>query len=240
MNGPTPWGALLLAFAAFTAAADVPALVPFVADYAVSYGSLSVGGSRFELQPGAGPGRWVFESRSDAQGLARLVASGSLLQTSWVVVDGDQVRPQRFRFDDGSPRKQEDADLAFDWKNGRVTGSAKAQPVDLAVEAGTQDPVSSQLAIMVALLAGREPADLPMIDGGRLRETEVRLERRERVTTPAGEYDTLVYTSRRPGGRRVTRMWLAPSLQFLPVRMEQLRDGKRAFAMELTRYKAAG
>jgi hypothetical protein len=112
--------------------------------------------------------------------------------------------------------------------------------VDLAVASGTQDPVSSQLSIMVALLAGREPANEPMVDGGKLRDTEVRRERRERVKTPAGEYDTVVYTSRRPGGRRVTWMWLAPDLQYLPVRMEQVRDGKRAFHMELTRYKAAG
>jgi hypothetical protein len=232
-------GAWLLSLAGLAAAADTPALVPFTAEYAVSYGSMSVGTSHFELKPGADPGRWVFESRSDAQGLARLVASGSLVQTSWLTVEGDQVRPQRFRFDDGSPRKKEDADLAFDWQGGRVTGEAKGQPVDLEIAPGTQDPVSSQLAMMVALLAGREPANLPMVDGGRLRETEVKFERRERVTTPAGEYDTLVYTSRRPGGRRVTWMWLAPKLQYLPARMEQVRDGKRAFHMQLTRYQAA-
>ncbi|MCU0975884.1 MAG: DUF3108 domain-containing protein [Steroidobacteraceae bacterium] len=231
--------AYLLSFASLSAAAATPALAPFVADYAVSYGSMNVGTSRFELKPGAGPGRWIFESRSDAQGLARLIASGRLVQTSWLTVDGAEVRPQRFRFDDGASRKKEDANLAFDWQAGRVTGDAKGQPVDLAVAPGTQDPVSSQLAMMVALLAGREPANLPMIDGGQLRETEVKFERRERVTTPAGEFETLVYTSRRPGGRRVTWMWLTPSLQYLPVRMEQVRDGKRAFHMQLTRYEAA-
>lgn len=239
MSGRAGWGVALLTWAGL-AAAEPPPLTPFVADYAVSYGSLSVGSSHFELRSGTGPGRWVFESRSDAQGLARLVASGTLVQTSWLVVEGDEVRPQRFRFDDGSPRKHEDANLNFDWKSGRVTGEAKGQPVDLAVAAGTQDPVSSQLSIMVALRAGREPASEPMVDGGKLRDTEVRLERRERIKTPAGEFDTVVYTSRRPGGRRVTWMWLAPSLQYLPARMEQVRDGKRAFSMELTRYQAAG
>jgi hypothetical protein len=232
-------GASLLSLASLAAGASTPDLTPFVAEYAVSYGSMSVGTSHFELKPGAEPGRWVFESRSDAHGLARLIASGRLVQTSWLTVEGDQVRPQRFRFDDGSTRKQEDANLAFDWPGGRVTGDAKGEPVDLEIVPGLQDPVSSQLAMMVALLAGREPESLPMVDGGRLRETEVRLERRERVTTPAGEFDTLVYTSRRPGSRRVTWMWLAPELQYLPVRMEQLRDGKRAFHMQLTRYEAA-
>ncbi len=229
--------ALLLAGIAASADARPPALTPFDARYAVSYGSLSVGTSTFDLRRDAQPGRWIFESRSDAKGLARLIAGGTLVQTSWVEVDGTGVRPLRFRFDDGSERKQEDAQLAFDWSRNRVTGAAKGEPLDLAVEPGTQDPVSSQLAIMVALMSGREPEALPMVDSGKLRETELRLERRERVTTPAGEFDTLVYTTRRPGGRRVTWMWLAPQTQYLPVKMEQLRDGKRAFSMELTSYK---
>jgi hypothetical protein len=226
-----------LAVLAGAAGARTAVLAPFDARYEVSYGSMSVGTSRFDLRRDTAPGRWIFESRSDAQGLARLIAGGTLVQTSWLDVAGSEVRPRRFRFDDGSARKQEDASLAFDWDRGRVTGEAKGKPVDLALPPGTQDPVSSQLAIMVALLAGQEPAGLPMIDGGRLRETEIRLERRERVKTPAGEFETLVYTSRRPGGRRVTWMWLAADVQYLPVRMEQLRDGKRAFSMQLTKYE---
>ena len=79
-----------------------------------------------------------------------------------------------------------------------------------------------------------------MIDSDNIRQTEVRVERRESVTTPAGSFETLVYTNSRPGGQRVTRMWLAPSLQYLPVRMEQLRRGKLAFSMQLQRHGAGG
>lgn len=229
-----------LAVAALEATAAAPSLVPFVADYVVRYGSVSVGTTRFELAPAEAPDRWVFRSRAEADGLARLVASGPLVQTSWVVVHDGEVLPQRFLFDDGSTRRKEDADLLFDWRAGRVKGAAKGRPVDLAVPPGTQDPVSSQLATMVALTGGREPRGLPIVDGGRLRETELVFKRRERVATPAGSFDTVVYTSRRPGGRRITWMWLAPELQYLPVQMEQLRDGKRAFYMQLTRYRAAG
>ena len=74
-------GASLLAFVSLAAGGESPALAPFVADYAVSYGSMSVGTSHTELKRGDGPGRWIFESRADAQGLARLVAGGRLVQT---------------------------------------------------------------------------------------------------------------------------------------------------------------
>jgi hypothetical protein len=217
-----------------------PPLQPFVAEYAVRYASMSVGSSRSELKRDSGTNRWIFESRASASGFGRLFASGTLVQTSWLVADAAGVRPLRFTFDDGMERRSEDVDLRFDWSNGRVSGSARGELVDLPLEPGLQDPVSSQVAMMLALLAGREPADLPMIDSDKIRQTEVRFERRESVTTPAGSFETLVYTNSRPGGQRVTRMWLAPSLQYLPVRMEQLRRGKLAFSMQLQRHGAGG
>jgi hypothetical protein len=230
-----------LATAGPAAAGDAaPRLQPFVAEYAVRYASMSVGSSRFELKRDTGANRWIFESRANASGFGRLFASGTLIQTSWLVADAAGVRPLRFTFDDGMQRRSEDVDLRFDWNSGRVSGNAKGEPVDLPLEPGLQDPVSSQVAMMSALLAGQAPADLPMIDSDTIRQSEVRFERRETVTTPAGTFETLVYTNSRPGGQRVTRMWLAPSLQYLPVRMEQLRRGKLAFSMQLQQHGTGG
>lgn len=238
MTAYAPTLALGLLLAATPALAQP--LAPFGADYAVRYGAMSVGSSHFELRADGAPGRWVFESRSTPSGFGRLVTGGTLVQTSWLVVAGADVRPLRFRFDDGARRRSEDVSLTFDWERGRVAGEAKGEAVDLPLEPGMQDPVSSQLALMVELLAGGEPRNHVMIDGGRLRPTELRFERRERVTTPAGEFETLVYTSRRTGGSRVTWMWLAPQLQYLPVRMEQMRREKRYFSMELERHRPGG
>lgn len=230
--------AWLAAGLAFAAQADDgrPGLKPFTAEYAVKYSSLSVGESRLELRREGEPGHWMIESRATASGLARLVASGTVLQRSWFRVAEASVRPLRFRFNDGMERTREDISLDFDWAAGRVTGVAKGEPVDMPTVPNAQDPVSIQIATMVALLNGGQPGEIPLIEGPRVKRYSYRFERAERLETDAGAFDTLVYRSAREGSDRETELWLAPSLGYLAVRVEQQRKGRRLFGMYLKRY----
>ncbi len=242
MNGLMRAGWLTLTLAlglpGTSLAAPDAALTPFSAEYSVRYASFKVGDSRFELKRGSSPTDWIFESRADATGLARLFASGALVQTSWMKVDGTNVRPQRFSFNDGMQKSDEDISLDFDWAAGRVSGTAKGKPVDAATTAGLQDPGSIQIATMLALLSGRQPGAIPMIDGAKIKVYDYILVRRERLDTPAGSFDTVVYTSQGRGSQRIATMWLAPELDFMPVQLEQHRKGKRTFGMYLKKYRA--
>lgn len=213
-----------------------PVLKPFAAEYAVKYGSLSVGRSRLELRRDTEPGHWAVESTATASGLARLVASGPVLQRSWFMVRDASVQPLRFRFNDGMKQSEEDVSLDFDWDGGRVTGVAKGQPVDLEAVPNAQDPVSIQIATMVALMNGRQPGEIPLIESPRVKHYRYTYERAERLVTAAGTFDTLVYRSVRLGSSRETELWLAPSLDYLAVQVEQRRKGRRLFAMYLSRY----
>jgi hypothetical protein len=221
-----------------TSASSAASLQPFVAQYQARYTWLSVGDIRLELRRDTAPGRWILESRGDASGLARLVASAPLVQTSWIEVQGAQVRPLKFRFDDGSDRATEDISIDFDWKAGRAAGTSKERIVDVELPANAQDPVSFQFAMMIALQNDREPGQLPMIDGPKPAIYEQTFLRKETIKTPAGTFDTLVYNSGRPGASRQTTMWLAPSLGYLAVQIEQHRKGKKLFAMYLQKYKS--
>ena len=217
-------------------AAGAANLQPFVAQYQAKYTWLSVGDIRLELKREGTPGQWILETRGDASGLARLVASGTLVQTSWMQVEGDSVRPLKFRLDDGMERAKEDVSLEFDWQAARATGIAKGNPVDEEILPNTQDPVSFQFAMMLALQNGKEPGQLPMIDGRKLKLYDHTFLRKERVTTPAGTFDTVVYRSARPESSREAIMWLAPELGYLAVQVEQYRKGKRLFAMYMQKY----
>lgn len=235
--------AVLLGWLAAMAAlaADAPdTLQPFTAVYAVKYSALSVGTSRLELRRDTAPGQWVVESTASASGLARLIASGPVRQKSWLVVDDAAVRPLRFRFDDGMARTEEDLSLDFDWAAGRVTGTAKGKLVDLATEPNAQDPVSIQIATMVALMRGAALGEIPLIEGPRVKRYAYRYEGSERLDTEAGTFDTVVYRSSREGSDRETRLWLAPALGYLAVQAEQQRRGRRLFSMYLKRYVPGG
>jgi Protein of unknown function (DUF3108) len=219
-------------------AANGPDLRPFTATYHVDYGRMSVGHSRLTLTRAAMPGHWLLEFRSKASGLARLMVGGELHQSSSLVIDGAGVRPLTYRFDDGTKRTAKDIALDFDWSAGRVTGTAEGKPVTAETSAGLQDALSQHLLLMTELAAGRTPQHLAMIEKRDVKHYEYRFLRNERLKTPYGELDAVVYRSERVGGTRYTLQWFAPSLRWLCVRSEQHRDGKRLFTLQLQSYAA--
>jgi hypothetical protein len=127
---------VLCLVAPLAAHADDSLLAPFTADYDVHYGGVDVGSSRTQVQRSAEPGRWTIESRSNASGLAKLVAGGTLLQRSTFDLDPDGVRPVSYHFDDGTKQSDRDVKLEFDWHASRVRGTAEDQPVDVATAPG--------------------------------------------------------------------------------------------------------
>jgi hypothetical protein len=105
--------------------------------------------------------------------------------------------------------------------------------VNLPLEPGVQDRLSSQIEVMRLLLQGREPDVIPLIDDNKVKRYHYRRTRTENVKTALGEFETIVYESSRATSKRVSRMWHAPALGYIPVRAEQIRSGKLETVMQL-------
>lgn len=229
--------AAVVALCAQLACADGPQFAPYIAEYDVKYGSLSVGTSRTELRRATLPGEWLIESRTTASGLARLIAGGTLVQRSTFQVDDGAMRPLSYRFDDGMKRSEKDVTLDFDWAAGRVKGVSEGKPVDLASETGLQDAASMQAFVLLRLSGGEEPGIVPMIEKNKIKYYRYTLLRRERLKTALGVFDTLVYRSARDGKARETLLWYAPALGYVSVQAEQREDGKRLFQTYIKGYR---
>ncbi|HZF26649.1 MAG TPA: DUF3108 domain-containing protein [Steroidobacteraceae bacterium] len=223
---------VLLALSAAAVSADAPQLQPFRASYQLVWRGFDAGKTELKLERQA-DGQYLYTSRSNASGLFHAFFSNEISQTSWFTVTPDGIRPDRYRGDDGSSKTARDISLDFNWESGRATGVAEDTPVDVALEPHTQDDMSIQIALIYALLKGDQLTSLRLIDKNRIKEYTYTSEGTAQLKTALGELDTVVYRSQRAGSKRVTRMWYAPSLGFIPVRGEQLREGKREWYMEI-------
>jgi hypothetical protein len=143
------------------------------------------------------------------------------------------VRPLRYRADDGTSDTKRDISLEFDWSAGRARGTAEDKPVDVAIDPGVQDAMSIQLALLIDLLRGQKPQTYRLIDKDKIKEYVYTYQGEERLKTALGEVDTVIYTSQRAGSKRLTRTWYAPSLGYVAVRGEQVKDGKREWVMDI-------
>ena len=216
--------------------AATPPPPPFHAEYDVVWKGINAGTSTLELARDPTNG-WTYISRNVARGLFKLALPGEILQRSSFTLDNGQPRPKRYSADDGTADTSRDVDLHFDWANGRVHGTSEGKPVDLPIRDNLQDPMSVQIALMQALAAGDNPQRFFLADKDEIKEFLYELEPPRRLSTALGELDTVVYGTRRPGSDRVTRLWLAPALGYLPVQAERRRGAKLEWSMRIRALK---
>jgi hypothetical protein len=228
--------ALLLITASATAAqgatataGDEAGIAPFVAHYLADWKGISIGTSDIQLTKGDEPGQYQYTWTITARGVFRLAYHDDLVQRSWLSMNGDHVRPDRYYGKEGSST----VELDFDWQNQRATGVSETKPVDLKLKDGTQDVMSIQVEVMLDLKHGNLPRTFHIIDKDQLKDFEYTQEGHAKLRTELGELDTVIVTSQRVGNNRILRMWFAPSLGFVPVQAERSRDGKIEIAMRI-------
>jgi hypothetical protein len=220
-----------------TAGAQTPTaadagIAPFSARYQADWKSINVGTSDLELKQDTEPGHYLYTWTITARGIFRLYRD-EVTQKSWLSVNADHARPEKYRAEDGSSS----VNLDFDWDAGHVGGTSEKKPVDLKLEDGTQDLMSIQVEVMLDLKKGHLPKTFQIIDKDQLKEFIYTQEGTANIRTALGELDTVIVESRQAGNNRILRMWFAPALGFVPVQAERTRDGKLEFAMRIKTLK---
>jgi len=212
---------------------EPPAIAPFSAHYSADWKSMSVGTSDLDLKRNASDGTYEYTWRITARGVFRIVYNDDVVQKSWFSVNGDHVRPEKYRAEQGDSK----VSIDFDWSGGRARGESEKKPVDLKLTEGIQDVMSIQIEVMLDLKNGDLPKTFKIVDKDEIKDFLYTLEGPARIRTPLGELDTVVVASQRAGNNRVLRMWFAPSLGYIPVQAERSRDGKLEFAMRIKTLK---
>lgn len=217
--------------------AEAIGLQPFKARYQATFRGISGGQIENGLQRGAQPGQWLYETRAYPNLLGRVAVSPQARERGVMEVTAAGVRPMSFDFSDGKSDLAKDVRFAFDWKSGRVKGEAQGKPFDLPVTPGTQDTASVQAAMIVELLAGREPKGFTILTGSRLRDYRYWSEGRATVVTPFGQFEAVVWANQRAGSDRVVKVWHAPALGYVPVQAVQFRKGQLETQLRLVSFE---
>lgn len=212
-----------------TAPASKP--VPFVATYTIAWHGVSAGTSTLELRETA-PQLYLYTSTDKAYGIFRVAFPHPLLQSSRFRVAAGEVQPLAFQTGGGGNEVM----AQFDWKDGQVTGMAKGKLLDLKLQAGTQDPLSVQIAIMLELQARDAPDSFWMLNTDEIDRFQYVRHEESTLDTPLGKLRTILYTSHASGSNKTTYLWLAPALDYMPARAEQRVKGSTQVSLEIRAF----
>ena len=206
----------LLISTAALAQAGPPARIEIA--YEMTRNDLAMAETLEQLEHSAG--RYQLVETWTGKGLFALL--GTIKRTSRGDITANGSRPREFS-DERTGR--EPARAWFDWEAKTLTMQYRDPPRVEPLPPNAQDRLSFLLAL--SFLPGRaQTAGYAIFDGKGQSRHEYRVGRRERLKTPAGEFDTVVVE--RTSGNDAARLWLASELGHLPIRLLVVqKDGTR-------------
>jgi hypothetical protein len=117
--------------------------------------------------------------------------------------------------------------VSIDWSANTITRRYKGETRTEPVPADTQDRLSFLFALSFASQKN-EPVSFHIVDGRGMSRHTYKPNGRERIGTPAGEFDTVKLTRRNEGSGQESEIWLAANRSYLPVRIViKEKDGTR-------------
>jgi hypothetical protein len=236
-----PAGCLLGAWAAVDSArGEPPLLSTYQASYDVEYKGRRLGSTDFALTHDDAAEIYEFESRTTARGVVRLLRPNPAIERSRFKFRDGVIQPLAFHFEDGSRRGDDNLDITFDWQAGTASVTSANGVAEFSLQPGVLDRASLQAALMHDLEHRREPGPYVLVDGDSLKTYRYSPGERRAIRTPAGRFDALALTQVREGSSRTTVLWVAPDLNYLPIKIDQYRDGEVQTSLTLTSYTGFG
>ena len=206
---------------------------PFSATYRVAWHGIGAGSSTLTLSPNA-DGSFTYASDIEASGIFSLVFPDALVQSSTFALRDGRVAPLIYRESGMKRDHSQDAAMTFNWDTHQVSGTVDLKALDAPFPDGVLDPMSVQVELMRQLRLGQNPARFTLWDRHEAKDYNYTREGEATLDTPLGRIATVIYRSDRPGSDRVTRLWLAPSLGWLPIQAARSRKDSTDLSMKIT------
>lgn len=226
-----------ISFLASAGAATEPKLlVPHSAAYKIK---VSVLGGDLQTKLELTDDGYVATHAVRPSGMARMFGRGVIRESSEFRVTSNGIRATSYSSKDTLSSEPENIAIRFDWEAGEASGTVNNKAFESALEGLSHDRISIQYQLMYDLLNGAENADYTIFEVDRLRAVSVRNIGTQTVKVPAGEYAVVGIQHQAEGSKRVTTLWCAEELGYLPVVIEQHREGALKFRATLAKYQNA-
>ena len=211
----------------------------FSADFELYTHGMTVARTHWSVEP-AGDDSFVYESRTEPAGFYAMISNDRVLARSvWRYV-GDRLRSLGYRYVRTGGKKERDIAIEFDWERNLAHNTANGDTWNMPIPAETLDKLNYVLAMMGDLAAGKQEIDYLVADGGKLKAYRLEQLGFETIETSIGVMETVKVQRIRKGKKRETYMWCAPSLAFLPVKIEHREKDGTVVVMSIRSVQGLG
>ncbi|MFT5895419.1 MAG: hypothetical protein ACI8VW_002294 [bacterium] len=236
------WALLLICFGnsgVFAQSIQPGDLSPFEVEFEVGNNLITAGTASLLLEKK--DKLWHYSLTTQPRGVFKLAGKGNISEISTFKVftnnDVAELQPQTYRFRQDKERRRA-VDAMFDWDSRTIEHTYRGNNVTESFTDPILDRLTVTLLIMNALRHDFQNTELPIFDTGRIKAVEFVYTGPEKLKTRLGNIETVRVINRSAtGGSRETTTWFAPSLDYLPVKIEHRKRGELVARLSLIRMK---
>jgi len=228
---------LLTAFAlAWTLPAHATSLAPTQLSYDVAWTGIPLGSGTLTLTAEAND-CYRYELATQPVGFVSLLY-GAPKEVSQFCVKNGAVVPSAMSF--SNPKRSKDGfALTFDFVKGQVLGGRNGP---LKIEPGTLDRLSVQQAARLWVkthINDAKPGTLvtPVADHKRVKTYTFAIKGKSQIETAGGSFEAVQF-ERIDDPNTTLRFWLAPKLDYMPVKVQNIEDGEDKVSLTLRKPTA--
>jgi len=230
------WLAAILLVSAACAASPVLAAVPLTphsAEYKIRFNVVS---GKLNTNLKLTPDGYIATHSIAPTGMARIFTRGSIEESSTFSSGDAGVIPVAYQSNNSLSRDKERADVRFDWRDNVARGTVNDKEFQTTLQGLSHDRISIQYQLMHDLLNDSSEKQYRLFDVDKLKSLNIRTLGSREVTVGAGTFTAVGVQHQTKNSPRVTTLWCVEALDYLPVIVEQHKDGKLRVQATLESY----
>ena len=165
---------------------------------------------------------------------ARVAGVATAAQNSTFTINGNNIVPTQASTTYKLLGVGRTHKLDFNPSSKKVVSNYRGKSTTLNMAQQAFDDLSLEVQIRQDLLNGKFSGNYYMAKKDKIEKTPFKKSGNTKITVPAGTFDTVRVDRVHDDNSRSTSFWLAPSLDYLPVKVSQINDGKK-MDLELTK-----
>lgn len=207
-------------------------LLEYEARYLIKFLGISAGESVHRLIQ-RNDGLYHFESKTDPK--FDWVPYKYLESTdfSW---EENTIKPQNYFYDIHEGKRSKRGNVAFDWEKNILTNMALKEPWEAVIPENVQDKLTQSLRLRYDLMRNQTNLVYQVAEDDEVKTYSFRILGDEEITTPLGTFITVKVEHIHRKGHR-TNTWFAKRLDYLPIKINQIRNGRVIGQGEITALK---
>lgn len=210
-------------------------ITPFEVEYDVGNNLITAGSAKLSLKQEGD--EWIYSLTTLPSGIFKLTGQGRIQEISVMEISEQQeLQPKRYTYRQDEEDKRS-VDAWFNWKDNELKYRRKGVESTEQLNDPILDRLSVTLSVREQLRNGFEQAAVQIFDNGRIKTIVFTNEGTELISTKLGKQQAVKIRSFHSEGsrKRVTTTWFAPDLDYVPVVIEQHKEGKLVARLTISR-----